>query len=77
MKYIAGEGNGGTFVLQSGTQTKEIKITGSGSDTKVSTKDLDTITLPAGTHELIIKPVTIDKGELMKLLELQLQGTRP
>ena len=77
MKYIAGEGNGGTFVLQTGTQAKEIKITGSGSDTKVSTKDIDTISLPAGTHELIIKPVSIDKGELMKLLELQLQGTRP
>jgi hypothetical protein len=77
MKYIAGEGNGGTFVLQPGTQSKEIKITGSGSDTRVSTKEIDTISLLAGTHELIIKPVSIDKGELMKLLELQLQGTRP
>jgi alpha-L-fucosidase len=77
MKYLAGEGNGGTFQLQTGTHTKEIKITGSGSDTKVVSEDIDTITLPAGTHELIIKPVSIDKGELMKLLELQLQGTRP
>jgi alpha-L-fucosidase len=73
MKCLAGEGNGGTFQLQTGTHTKEIKITGSGPDTKVVSEDIDTITLPAGTHELIIKPVSIDKGELMKLLELQLQ----
>ena len=73
MKYIAGEGNGGKFVLQTGTHTKEIKITGSGSDTKVLTENIDTISLPAGTHELLIKPVSIEKGELMKLLELQLQ----
>lgn len=74
MKYIAGEGSGGTFQLQTGTHAKEIKITGSGSDTKVVLEDIDTITLPAGTHELIIKPVSIDKGELMKLLELQLRN---
>jgi hypothetical protein len=74
MKYIAGEGNGGTFVLQTGTHTKEIKITGSGSDTKVLTVEIDTISLPAGTHELLFKPVSIDKGELMKLLELQLKA---
>src|SRR5438477_12542629 len=30
MKYLAGEGNGGTFVLQTGTHTKEIKIAGKG-----------------------------------------------
>lgn len=72
MKYLAGEGNGGTFLLQTGKYSKEIKITGSGSDTKVLTQDIDTVTLPAGTHELLIKPVSIDKGELMKLLELQL-----
>jgi hypothetical protein len=73
MKYLAGEGNGGTFVLQTGTHSKEIKITGSGSDTKVLSEDIDTISLPAGTHTLSIKPVSIEKGELMKLLELQLQ----
>lgn len=72
MKYLAGEGNGGTFVLQTGTYSKEVKITGSGSSTKVLNEDLGTLTLPAGTHELTIKPVSIDKGELMKLLELQL-----
>jgi alpha-L-fucosidase len=74
MKYLAGEGNGGTFLLQTGNHSKEIKITGSGSDTKVLTdENMDTIELPAGTHQLIIKPVSIvDKGELMKLLELQL-----
>ena len=73
MKYLAGEGNGGTFVLQTGNHSKEIKITGSGSDTKVLTLDnMDTIELPAGTHELIMKPISIEKGELMKLLELQL-----
>lgn len=72
MKYLAGEGNGGTFLLQTGAYSKEVKITGSGSNTKVLTEDLGTLTLPAGTHELTIKPVSIDKGELMKLLELQL-----
>lgn len=73
MKYLAGEGNGGTFLLQTGNHSKEIKITGSGSNTKVFTEEnMDTIELPAGTHQLIIKPVSIDKGELMKLLELQL-----
>jgi alpha-L-fucosidase len=72
MKYLAGEGNGGTFLLQTGAHSKEIKITGSGADTKVVAEDIDSITLPAGTHELTIKPVSIDKGELMKLLELQL-----
>jgi alpha-L-fucosidase len=78
MKYLAGDGNGGTFVLQTGSHSKEIKITGSGSDTKVLTLDnMDTIELPAGTHELIIKPVSIEKGELMKLLELQLLEKRP
>ena len=78
MKYLAGEGNGGTFILQTGRHSKEIKITGSGSDTKVLTLDnMDTIELPAGTHELIIKPISIEKGELMKLLELQLQEKRP
>ncbi|HUP10775.1 MAG TPA: alpha-L-fucosidase, partial [Niastella sp.] len=70
MKYLAGEGNGGTFVLQTGAFSKEIKITGSGSNTKVLTEEIGNITLPAGTHELTIKPVSIDKGELMKLLEL-------
>jgi hypothetical protein len=78
MKYLAGEGNGGSFVLQTGNHSKEIKITGSGSDTKVLTlKNMDTIELPAGTHELIIKPISIEKGELMKLLELQLIEKRP
>jgi alpha-L-fucosidase len=76
MKYLAGEGNGGTFVLQSGSYSKEIKITGSGSETKVLTEDIDSISLPAGTHELTIKPVSIDKRELMKLLELQLINTK-
>ena len=76
MKYLAGEGNGGTFVLQTGNHSTEIKITGSGSDTKVVTlENMDTIELPAGTHQLIIKPVSIDKGELMKLLELQLRAS--
>jgi len=42
--------------------------------TNVSAEEIDTITLPAGTHELTIKPVSIDKGELMKLLELQLKS---
>jgi hypothetical protein len=73
MKYLAGEGKGGTFVLQTGNHSKEIKITGSGSDTKVLTLDnMDIIELPAGTHKLTIKPVSIEKEELMKLLELQL-----
>ncbi|OQP67602.1 alpha-L-fucosidase [Niastella populi] len=74
MKYLAGEGNGGTFRLQTGAFSKEIKISGIGSDTKVNSEEIATITLPAGTHELTIKPVSIEKGELMKLLELQLQA---
>ena len=74
MKYLAGEGIGGTFLLQTGSFSKEIKITGSGSDTKVNSEEIATITLPAGTHELTIKPVSIEKGGLMKLLELQLQA---
>ncbi|WP_205509200.1 alpha-L-fucosidase [Longitalea arenae] len=73
MKYLAGEGHGGTFLLKSGNYSKEIKIIGSGSDTKVIAQEIDTISLPAGIHELMIKPVSIDKGELMKLLEIQLQ----
>lgn len=72
MKYLAGDGIGGTFLLQTGTFSKEIKITGSGSNTKVLEEEIGTLTLPAGTHELTIKPVSIDKEELMKLLELQL-----
>jgi alpha-L-fucosidase len=72
MKYLAGDGNGGTFLLQTGTYSKEIKITGSGSNTKVLEEEIGTLTLPAGTHELTIKPVSIAKEELMKLLELQL-----
>jgi hypothetical protein len=77
MKYLAGAGNGGTFLLQTGTFSKEIKITGSGSDTKVQAEEIATITLPAGTHELTIKPVAItEKGELMKLLELQLTQSK-
>jgi alpha-L-fucosidase len=72
MKYLAGEGNCGTFLLQTGSYSKEVKITGSGSNTKVLTGELGTLTLPAGTHELTIKPVSIEKEELMKLLELTL-----
>jgi alpha-L-fucosidase len=79
MKYVAGDGIGGTFLLQTGTFSKEIKITGSGSNTKVVEAEMGTITLPAGTHELTIKPVSIEKEELMKLLELVLsvvEGSR-
>jgi len=74
MKYLAGDGVGGTFLLQTGSFSKEIKITGSGSNTKVLTEELGTLTLPAGTHELTIKPVSVEKEELMKLLELVLSA---
>ncbi|WP_207512442.1 alpha-L-fucosidase [Longitalea luteola] len=73
MKYLTGEGNGGSFLLQTGNYSKQIRITGSGSAANVLQQHIDTISLPAGMHELQIKPVLIDKGELMKLLELQLQ----
>jgi alpha-L-fucosidase len=42
----------------------------------VNSEEIATITLPAGTHELTIKPVSIEKGELMKLLELQLTQSK-
>lgn len=72
IKYIATEGSGGAFELKVGPNTIVVNVQDKGQATKPITDWLDNIQLEKGIHELIIKPVSIDKAELMKLLEVQL-----
>ncbi|HTI07618.1 MAG TPA: alginate lyase family protein [Puia sp.] len=69
IKYLAGEGSGGTYQWQSETGQGENKVmTGKG----IITEDIGTLQLNAGVHQLSIRPVDIPGHELMKLLEVQL-----
>ena len=55
---------------------KEEKITTLKKAGQVVTLDLGTLTLSKGIHDLKLIPVEIKKGELMKLLEIQLSPVK-
>jgi hypothetical protein len=70
VKYLAPvETSGGRFsVIVNKTRFEQAVLSRAG----VITRELGSITLPAGTHRLQALPVLIAKDELMKLLEIQL-----
>jgi alpha-L-fucosidase len=73
IKYIAPkETSGGIYSVTSDNFYSQHHVVNGGKNTSVITRELETISLPAGLHHLQIAPVTIDKSELMKLLEVQL-----
>ena len=80
IKYLAGEEtSGGSYAVivdrnysASSTELYNSKHSVSTDAKNVITQDLGNILLENGTYTLKLTPVTIDKDELMKLLEIQL-----
>ena len=73
IKYVAPqETSGGIYSVTSDAFYSQHHVVNGEKSTSVVTRELETISLPAGLHHLQIAPVTIDKSELMKLLEVQL-----
>jgi hypothetical protein len=72
--YILPENGGGSFQLQCGSQTVDF-IPADKKRNQVITETIHTISLPAGIHEIQIKPVTAAKQELIKLLEIKLTAS--
>lgn len=70
IKYLADENSGGSYQVQLAGFKQEVKVD-KGSN-KVSIKEIGTISLNAGTHQLSIKPIEITGSELMRPLEIQL-----
>jgi hypothetical protein len=75
IKYLAGEGSGGTYQWQIDTQQGEHTVTQGGKDNDIITEEIGALQLNAGLHELNIRPADISGHELMKLLEVQLVQT--
>ena len=73
-KYLAGGNNNGVFQwqLDSFRQEEQVITAASGEAGTVTTQEAGVVAIGAGIHTLTLKPVRIDKGELMKLLEAQL-----
>ena len=72
IKYLAGENSGGSFKLIIDNE-KEFDFTVETNKNNIPiTKNLFEIMLSDGVHTIEIKPTSITKQELMKLLELQL-----
>ena len=82
IKYLAPvETAGGSYSLSFFMNTVETtklekdfhyKVLNAPANTTVITQDLGVVSLKAGSYNLTIDPVTIQKVELMKLLEVQL-----
>ena len=72
IKYLAGENSGGNFKLIMDKGQEFNYTVETNTSNTVITKQLTGITLSADTHELEIKPTSVTKQELMKLLEIQL-----
>lgn len=68
IKYIGGEDFGGSYQLQLDDAAFNSEVGGE----KNVTKDFGTVTLKEGLHVLTVKPVSIGKKDLMRLLEVQL-----
>lgn len=73
IKYIAGETSGGEYELLTGgvnlAGTNKVK---NGTATEVITETVANLSFSSGEHVITIKPLKIQKSELMKLLEIQL-----
>jgi alpha-L-fucosidase len=73
IKYIAGETSGGEYELLTGgvnlTGNNKVK---NGTATEVITETVAHLSFSSGEHVLTLKPLKIQKAELMKLLEIQL-----
>jgi hypothetical protein len=75
IKYLAGEGSGGTYRWQiDAGQTTGRSVT-AGRNNGIVTEEIGTVNIGPGRHELSIRPAGITGQELMKLLELQLVQT--
>lgn len=74
LKYLApAESSGGLYALTIDQQYKiQSPVIIGEKQTTVITQEAGTVTLSPGTHNLNITPVTIQKQELLKLLEVQL-----
>jgi alpha-L-fucosidase len=70
IKYLAGEESGGSYRFEEDGQDSGEKTVRVSKG--VITEELGLWPTAAGTHSLAIKPVSITKGSLMKLLEVQL-----
>lgn len=73
IKYIAGETSGGEYeLLLDGTNLAGNKKIKNGKATEIITETIADIPVKEGEHVLTLKPLIIQKTELMKLLEIQL-----
>lgn len=72
MKYTASNGSEGTFQLQLGDFKKQDTIPAGQENGEVFTKELGTVRLKTGTHNMEITSVAIKGSELMQLLEVEL-----
>ena len=73
IKYIAGETCAGEYaLLLDGTDVAGNKTIKNGKATEIITETVAEIPVKEGEHVLTLKPLIIQKAELMKLLEIQL-----
>ena len=72
IKYLAPEEtSGGTYSITFDNKVFQSEVT-NGKETTVIKKESGMISVSPGIHKLSISPLTINKSELMKLLEVQL-----
>ena len=76
IKYLASEEtSGGLYSVALDDYYAQNSVSTNPKATTVITRELGTISLATGTHNLKIAPVSIGRTELMKLLEVQLIPT--
>ncbi len=73
VKYVTGEGDGGSYRLEEdGQYGEEKQVIMKEKVDDITTEEVGIWSLAPGVHTLHIKAVTITKGSLMKILEIQL-----
>jgi hypothetical protein len=72
IKFLAGENAGGNYLLNVDDAYEFGYAVNSVNPSEVITQELAELDLTEGTHVISVVPSSITKGELMKLLEIQL-----
>jgi alpha-L-fucosidase len=73
IKYLApAESAGGQYAMTLDEKQFQADVVTDNDNTAVITREAGSVSLKPGLHKLTIAPVTINKSELMKLLEVQL-----
>lgn len=72
VKYVATPETAGTYQLQLDGQTHQNKVQAAAKGNNILTTEIGMTDLAAGSHQLTITPLALEKTELMKILEVQL-----